>query len=210
MFDLGVGHAAKIHGDARPGSTAAAGASCSLEGGRCIGNAIAEAVFGYQSNELVPGCTGLTVPGWPCERGWRPGGPYVVERVVGQVGSCGDGTCGDGEYPATCPADCGCGDGVCAPAEVGSCTADCGFCGNGIRDPWETPKNCRQDAPVAADDGSCDPSEVGSNSADCGCGALSAGLSDFPGRLRRRRVYAGWTFAGNLPDLPAGLRRGDR
>jgi hypothetical protein len=98
---------------------------------------------------------------------------------LGQAGSCGNGTCDPGEYPATCPADCKCGDGVCAPAEVGNCVVDCGFCGNGLRDPWETPKTCPRDAPVAAGDGSCDASEVGTGSPDCGCGATSATFSDF-------------------------------
>jgi cysteine-rich repeat protein len=166
--------------DTRPASTAVPNTLCGIRDGRCVSNALAEANFGYPPSALIPACSdGL--PGSPmCAQGWSPGGPFGIEQIVRISGSCGDGVCGPGEYPATCPADCRCGDGVCSPSEIGTCYADCGMCGDGKRDAWETPKNCPQDAMVLAGDRSCDASEVGSTSGDCACGAASVAFADFP------------------------------
>jgi hypothetical protein len=164
--------------DTRPGSSAAPNTLCGVRDGRCVSNATAEAVFGYPVPALMPACSESPSMITMCVQGWSPGGPFGLTQVARLSDSCGDGICGPGEYPGTCPTDCRCGDGVCAPSEIGNCYADCGMCGDGKRDAWETPKNCPQDALVAAGDRSCDASEVGSS--DCACGAASVAFADFP------------------------------
>jgi cysteine-rich repeat protein len=98
-----------VCGDTRalPGGPTAPGALSSPQGGACIGGWMAEAVYGWASDELLPPCTTATEPGTDCEAGWRPGEAYAVERIVGTVGSCGNGTCDFalGEATGNCPAD---------------------------------------------------------------------------------------------------------
>lgn len=101
-------------------------------GGACLGWANAEAVYGWAPSELLTACSSCSGSlGAACEAGWRPGDAALIERVVGQCGSCGNGTCEFllGETGANCQADCLCGDGRCDTSEVGSCSADCGECG---------------------------------------------------------------------------------
>lgn len=85
--------------------------------------------------------------------------------------SCGDGVCGEGEYPWNCSSDCTCGDGVCRGENCCTCPDDCGTgdptspcdstimnvcgtvgCGDGMCQPGrgEFCDNCSQDC------GSCD------------------------------------------------------
>lgn len=158
--------------DTRLNSTAAAGASCSSEGGFCVSQAIAESVYGWSSADLLPACGQGCFPGHSCEVGWRPGGSYAVQRVIGICGSCGNALCEEWESPVSCPTDCNCGDGVCSGTELisGSCQADCGTCGDSTCTFPETPKNCPADCAVAEGDGSCSSVEIASGLlTDCGC-----------------------------------------
>ncbi len=155
-----------------PRPPAPVGSSCSLEGGFCVSNAVMEAVYGWSPADLLP-CLGKgCFPGQKGEAGWRPGGVYAAQRVVGTCGSCGNGTCEVWETAVTCAADCRCGDGVCDTTEMGSCAADCGTCGDGICGPLETPKNCYADCGIRCGDGSCDATETMTTCPqDCGCPA---------------------------------------
>ena len=110
-------------------------------------------------SDLLASCTSPANPGTTCEAGWRPGNDYPIERVVGRVGSCGNGTCDFelGETSGNCTADCGCGDGFCDTSEVGSCPTDCApgqpvmpsewsatsACGDGVcQQSGVIPENC--------------------------------------------------------------------
>lgn len=157
------------------------GKACWLTvGGACVSNALAEAVFGWPANELIPPAPGY--PGYPeYDAGWQTGvdGRFAYERVVGATGAvCGNAVCEAGEYPGTCPADCTCGDGVCHPVEAGSCEADCGACGDGSCAAWESPRTCAVDCPATAADRWCELDESWSNPADCPCpdGAYYPGI----------------------------------
>jgi hypothetical protein len=99
--------------------------------------------------------------------------------VVNDTGSCGDGTCDDGETCTTCPMDCGfcqtCGDGTCESGETcSSCPQDCGACktcGDGFCDDGEDCTTCPQDCGVcmSCGDGQCTGTENCTNCpADCG------------------------------------------
>jgi hypothetical protein len=147
------------------------GRICEHDGGHCVSNAVAEAVFGYSPADLIPCCSSGCFTGQKCETGWRQGGVYTVERVVGVCGSCGNGTCelDKLETTANCADDCYCGDGICDTTEVGVCGPDCGACGDGVCDPLENPKWCPSDCPVTCGDGSCASVEMSSCPADCGC-----------------------------------------
>jgi hypothetical protein len=143
------------------------GTICNPDGGHCVSNAVAEAIYGYCAPYMTSGS---------CEVGWKQGGVYLVERVIGDAGSCGNGVCDDWEFGRTCAADCTIctvdgPDGRCEPEEfyLSVCLDDCGYCGDQSCNGWETPKNCPQDCPVVCGDGSCDPSEVTSCPQDCGC-----------------------------------------
>ena len=150
-----------------------------LSGGTCVSGATAQMFYGYKASDLLPCCGKGCLAGSKCDAGWRrAGGRFAYERIIGTCGSCGNGKCEAGEYPATCPKDCTCGDGVCAPAEVSTCAADCSTCGNGKCDPWEhgskvykvyknIPGQCLSDC-GGCGDGWCGPTE-GKNtcSADC-------------------------------------------
>jgi hypothetical protein len=130
------------------------GSTCNPKGAHCVSNAVAEAVFGYSPAELLPACGQGCFPGQKCEVGWKPGGPYLYQRVVGTCSSCGNGACEAWENFHSCVQDCiatnSCGDGICS---------------NG-----ESPKNCAQDCTqVICGDGSCAASEVSSCAQDCGC-----------------------------------------
>ncbi len=127
-------------------------ASCSWSGGRCVTGATAEGLYGH--SYLIP-CTEC-IPeyeGEECELGWKPGGAYVIQIVIGKCGSCPNGICDDWEDFLSCPQDCQepvCGDGNCTGLE--------------------TPKNCPEDCQqLVCGDGSCDSSEVTSCPQDCGC-----------------------------------------
>lgn len=171
------------------------GQSCQLlSGGTCVSAAAAVTFYGYTPSEVLTCCGKGCPKGTKCEVGWqRLGGRLAYTRVVGTCGSCGDGKCGDGEYPKTCPADCSCGDGKCAPQEVGQCNTDCGHCGDGKCQPWETPyrsfggvasgNHCQQDCPHSCGDGWCSGSETAQSCAkDCAGGCVDAAL--FPGQFR--------------------------
>ena len=140
------------------------GATCNSKGGHCVSNAIAEAVYGYSpSIDMISTCSKGCFPNQICEVGWKPGGVYLFERVVGVCGSCGNGVCEPWENLHSCPQDCkvsSCGDGICSG--------------------WKTPKNCSQDCnqPVCGD-GSCDPGEVTTCPQDCGC-PDSPTFKDYP------------------------------
>jgi hypothetical protein len=96
------------------------------------------------------------------------------------MGFCGDGFCGPGETPVSCPFDCRrptCGDGICSFGETpGSCPIDCGFCGNGVcnSERGEDCKSCQADCGVCpfCGDGICsDFEDVFSCPIDCSfCG----------------------------------------
>ncbi|MCA9673104.1 MAG: hypothetical protein KC503_46245 [Myxococcales bacterium] len=134
-----------------------AGKACGqLTGGSCVSNAIAEAVFGWKANEILPCCTANCPTGQRCDRGFRTDGQYAFSRVEGVCGGiCGNQTCDFGETPTSCPADCTvtlsgspvcetvwknpsmCGDGVCQGVGVcdwdqvescATCPEDCGKC----------------------------------------------------------------------------------
>lgn len=160
------------------------GTLCSLDGGRCVSNAVAEFVFGYSSAELLPACSRTSGPPYSkkCQVGWEPGGAYAISRIAAPPGACGDDVCDSdkGEWATNCH-DCFCGDGVCDTSEPGDCTVDCGYCGDAYCDELETRKSCFEDCgrfePVCGD-GSCEPSEVESCTTDCGCD-VSPYLSDF-------------------------------
>jgi hypothetical protein len=168
--------------DTRRGSTAVIGTSCSQEGGYCASNAVAEAVYGASSADLIPACSLGCFPGQRCEIGWRSGGSHAIQRVTGICGSCGNGACDEWESPVTCPADCTCGDGICSGTEILSagCPADCGTCGDSTCTFPETPKNCPSDCQVTSGDGSCSSIETTSgNPQDCGC-PDSSSYWDYP------------------------------
>ncbi|MCA9673108.1 MAG: hypothetical protein KC503_46265 [Myxococcales bacterium] len=134
-----------------------AGKACGqLTGGSCLSNAIAEAVFGWKANEILPCCTANCAVGQRCDRGFRTDGRYAFSRIAAVCGgTCGNQSCDFGETPASCPADCAvthsgspvcdavwttpsmCGDGVCQSAGVcdvtrvescATCPEDCGKC----------------------------------------------------------------------------------
>lgn len=168
--------------DNRRGSTAIMGTSCSLEGGYCTSNAVAESIYGASPYDLIPACSGGCFSGQRCEIGWQSGGIYAVQRVTGICGSCGNGACEKWESTVTCPADCTCGDGVCSGTEIlsGGCPADCGICGDTICTFPETPKNCPSDCQVTFGDGSCSELEIVSvDPSDCGC-PDSSSYWDYP------------------------------
>lgn len=132
-----------------PGA-APAGTLSTAQGGTCVSNAAAEAVYGWSVSDLMQLCSSNVPDGYECEAGWRPGEQYFIERVVRAAGSCGNGVC---DFPylettATCPTDCACGDGHCDLSEVGSCVADCGICADdGCEQPvmpleWSTLSAC--------------------------------------------------------------------
>jgi hypothetical protein len=140
------------------------GATCNPKGGRCVSNAVADAVYGYSPVDLLPACSQGCFPGQKCEVGWKPGGPYLFQPVVGKCASCGNGVCEPWENLHSCPQDC----------QVS------GYCGDGICSGWKTPKNCPQDCKqLVCGDGSCDPSEVASCPQDCGC-PDSPTFQDYP------------------------------
>lgn len=96
-------------------------------------------------------------------------------RCLLTANPCGDGTCGAGETPSNCPADCAatCGNGVCdAGEDLDSCPADCETCGNGICDGDETVYDCPTDCEAVCGNNICDSNEnVGTCPEDCGsCG----------------------------------------
>jgi cytochrome c biogenesis protein CcdA/thiol-disulfide isomerase/thioredoxin len=140
-----------------------------LEGGSCVSNAVAEALFGFKSSDLLPGCTPGCPDGMYCEVGWQTGidGRVAYERVIATCGSCGNGVCDQGEFPDTC-GDCYCGDGKCAPREIVVCPVDCGTCGDDICGPSETPSNCPSDC-NGCGDGRCELDEPWSCPQDCTC-----------------------------------------
>jgi cysteine-rich repeat protein len=152
---------------------------CDQDVGRCVSKDIAEAIFGYEPDELWPVCEPDVVPLDPCTAGWKPGGAYTFQQEISISYNCGNEICDNGEYPGICPEDCYCGDGACSPSEIGNCNADCGQCGDGVCDSWETPKNCLADCSVICGDGSCDSSEVLSCQDDCIC-QMSSTNTDFP------------------------------
>lgn len=165
-----------------PGATSP-GNLCSADGGKCVSNAVAEAVLGYNPGQLLQACSHGGFPGQRCVAGWRPGGIYAVEAVIAEFGSCGNGICDDWESPVTCLVDCYCGDGVCSGLEYisGNCVVDCGTCGDGLCRSPETPKNCPADCEVVVGDGSCSLFEFQSNLlTDCGC-PDSPSYTDYPG-----------------------------
>ncbi len=174
-------------------TTAAPLTSCSPEGGGCVSNAVAEAVFGWKSSQLLTTCNN-ELPGMSCSAGWKAGGKYAVQQVLGVGGACGNGICEARETAKTCPQDCSCGDGVCDTTEVGSCTADCGVCGDGACGPFETHKNCPADCPVICGDGSCDAGEVTTCPQDCGCPA-SPTYADAP-------IWCGDGVCQAIGDIP--------
>ena len=149
--------------------------SCALlNGGSCISNAMAQAVFGYQPQDLLPCCSDACLPGTRCDAGWVSDRQYAYRRVVRECGLCGNGHCDPGEYRKDCPQDCRCGDGRCDPEEVGRCEADCGRKGDGHCDaheikglvPYYFGADCR------CGNGSCDAHEetLERCPADCRCG----------------------------------------
>lgn len=155
--------------DVASGSGGIASTCFLLGGGACVSNAVAEAVYGASPADLVPCCGQGCLAGQRCELGAAGGcGSVGYQRLVGTCGSCGNGTCDTGEFPATCAADCACGDGACAPSEVGMCAADCGTCGNGTCDPGESSAGCPADC-GGAGDGRCALDEPWSKPSDCGC-----------------------------------------
>jgi hypothetical protein len=152
---------------------------CSPEGGRCVSPAVVEALMGWSSGDILDLCSKCYSTGTKCIKGWKTGGIYRYEKVIALCGSCGNGTCDEGESPATCSQDCFCGDGICSPAELGSCIQDCSLCGEGRCNGLETPKNCPEDCAVTCGDKSCDPTELSSCTSDCGCPDSDA-LTDAP------------------------------
>ena len=124
-----------------------------LSGGTCVSNAVAETFYGFKSSDLLPCCTKGCLKGTKCDAGWRSDARYGYVRVIASCGSCGNGTCDDGESLKDCAQDCKCGDGVCSPDEnykvkgtgysysvsFPSCKQDCNTWGNGKCDPWESP-----------------------------------------------------------------------
>jgi len=146
------------------------GSTCFLlGGGSCISEALAEAIYYVGPSDLLSCCTTGCRDGLHCEVGASGGcGTVGYRRVVGTCGSCGNGTCDPGEFPATCAGDCRCGDGACAPSEVGTCPVDCGTCGNGTCDPGESASTCQADC-GGAGDGRCGLDEAWAEPGDCGC-----------------------------------------
>ncbi len=132
------------------GTVPPVGDICSPKRGQCVSNAVAEAVYGASPAELIPCCGKGCFPGQKCEIGWRPGGAYLFQRIVGVcAGACST---------------------VCFGENLQQCLQDCGGnCGNGICSGWKTPKNCPSDCPVVCGDGSCYAGEVTSCPQDCGC-----------------------------------------
>ena len=131
------------------------GSFCNPEGGFCVSNAHAEAIYGYSASDLLPACDAGCTPGQACVDGWRPGGAFAFEQVV-----------------ASCGFVHSCGDGICDTTELGpeGCPDDCGTCGNLECEGLETPKWCPSDCPVVCGDGSCTASvEADSCPEDCGC-----------------------------------------
>lgn len=174
-------------------SKAPPGKTCFLlTGGTCVSNGLAQTFYGFGAGDLLPCCKWGCPKGGKCEVGWRSDPRFAYVRVLGRCGSCGDGKCGDGEYPGTCSKDCFCGDGKCAPEEdqLGGtppqqkkhCPADCGTCGDGkCQAPAETPFNCAKDCPKACGDGWCTwPETPGSCSKDCADRCVDAYM--FPGK----------------------------
>ena len=73
----------------------------------------------------------LVVGATACEGDSGDGGTTTEAEI------CGNGVCGVGESPQSCPADCLCGNGACDTGESPqSCPADCP-CGNGAIDSGE-------------------------------------------------------------------------
>jgi len=127
-----------------------AGTICTVEGGSCVSYAVSEVMFGYTPGDIMSPCSSGGIAGFPCDAGWMTGGQYTYERVVGIVGTCGNGVCDQGEYPDTC-ADCSCGDGKCSPSELFTCDVDCGMCGNGDCEDWESVSTCPDDCLAITD-----------------------------------------------------------
>ena len=98
----------------------------------------------------------LVVGATACEGDSGDGGTTTEAEI------CGNGVCGVGESPQSCPADCLCGNGACDTGESPqSCPADCP-CGNGAIDSGE---DCDD-----ADLGGADCLGLGAEGGDLACG----------------------------------------
>ena len=156
-----------------------------LSGGACVSHAVAEAVFGFKTQDLLSCCRSASCPkGKRCDAGWKLHGRHAYVRVEGRCGSCGDKLCQEWESPQGCPADCRCGDGRCSPSEVGRCANDCGTCGNYIcQAPAENPLTCKKDCPDTCGDAFCSGLETKSSCpSDCADRCPDAAL--YPGLHR--------------------------
>ena len=151
------------HSMAPPGRTCLA-----HKGGACVSWTAAQAFYGLHPAWAVGCCGDGGLGGGTCEAGVETTGNYVYTGIMGKYGTCGNGKCDPGEYPATCAADCKCGDGACAPAEIGACPADCpSSCGNSTCEKWESRLTCPEDCRPPPKDGHCDEEEEWS--AECSC-----------------------------------------
>lgn len=169
-------------------SQAGPGRACLLlSGGSCVSHAVAEALFGYKSTDLLTCCGDKCTKGARCDAGWASAGRHGYQRVVGKCKACGNKVCDPGESPTSCPKDCRCGDKVCSPEEIGKCNKDCGSCGNGVCErPAESPvsaETCAKDCPQKCGDGFCTGTETKASCAkDCAGRCLDAAL--YPGLHR--------------------------
>lgn len=89
----------------------------------------------------------------------------VLSQPTEHCSACGDGSCGPGEDPNSCPEDCAsaCGNGTCSGDEdAQSCPQDCngGACGNNTCEAGESPTSCPQDCSPPCGDSMCTMGET--------------------------------------------------
>jgi len=115
---------------------------------------------------------GAVEPGEQCDDGNTTSGDGCSATCQVEQ-SCGNGVCGPGENPLTCPEDCRavCGNGALEPGEQcddgntangDGCSATCQveqFCGDGVCEPGENPLICPEDCRAVCGNGALEPGE---------------------------------------------------